>query len=630
MRRSLAAAPLIVVLLAILFMSPVAQAQTRAVECATALSDGSYSVPHDWALKPAGLAGGVKFRLLFLTSTKRDATATDIATYNSYVQTRAKAGHSAITDGCGNKFKVVGSTSTVDARANVDAESGDTDAAIYWLNGAKAADNHADFWDGSWDSHAARTESGGTYNFVGQVEVWTGSNANGTRSNTAYLGLPVQAGNSFARVQAGSLHSVAPNAVKPVSQLSERSTINSPFYALSPVFKAERAPPPSAGSVSVRRKAATGASIPEGANAVFTFTAKWSGTRATPLKIAYAVVDKLDTPLSGWNPRVPSSHRGVKTLDIPAAGSVDLSIPTQADGTDLEGRIDVLVMDWRSDDAVTERYTGGRDASVRVTDGPDTPARPAFRLLHAWDRAGKTKEDIVEGESFKLWLLADRASASDVTVRLSITEELSPSWRAAEWGPQTQRNVRAPLEAGDFITPTHVDVTIPAGQTRATVVVPTVNDTVAERTGKVTMAIVDRAAYDVDTRFSTIVYGTVRDDDPSTVSFIYGASGSREADGRAHWGLGLSIVPAAREAFTMTVSLGGTATRGQDYRLGGGSGTTATFTVPARRGTVEIPLVIIDDNIEDSGETVVLTLQSGSGYRLGGRTAHTHTIRNHD
>ena len=46
--------------------------------------------------------------------------------YNSFVQNRAKAGHTAISDSCGSLFKVMGST-----------EASDTDAAIYWLNGVQ-------------------------------------------------------------------------------------------------------------------------------------------------------------------------------------------------------------------------------------------------------------------------------------------------------------------------------------------------------------------------------------------------------------------------------------------------------------------------------------------------------------
>ena len=53
-------------------------------------------VPSTWALKPTGLTAGDTFRLLFLSSTKRDASSTDIADYNTFIQTTAAAGHTAI------------------------------------------------------------------------------------------------------------------------------------------------------------------------------------------------------------------------------------------------------------------------------------------------------------------------------------------------------------------------------------------------------------------------------------------------------------------------------------------------------------------------------------------------------
>ena len=163
MRRGLAAGLLCLPLLTVFATG--AQAQV------TCTGDGPYEVPSDWALKPSGLSAGDDFRLLFVTSTTRNATATGIGTYNTFVQTRAKAGHSAITDSCGNQFKVVGSTSAVDARDNTSTTG--AGQAIYWLNGAKVADNYADFYDGSWDSYAKKTEAGanhtGTiFSFYGQ------------------------------------------------------------------------------------------------------------------------------------------------------------------------------------------------------------------------------------------------------------------------------------------------------------------------------------------------------------------------------------------------------------------------------------------------------------------------------
>ena len=109
----------------------------------------------DWSLIPAGLSSGDSFRLIFLSSTKRDGSATDIATYNTFVQTRAAAGHTdiqAYSDG----FTVVGCTADTDARDNTGTIG--VGVPIYWLNGNKVADDYADFYDGDWDEERRQQE----------------------------------------------------------------------------------------------------------------------------------------------------------------------------------------------------------------------------------------------------------------------------------------------------------------------------------------------------------------------------------------------------------------------------------------------------------------------------------------
>ena len=71
-------------------------------------------VPADWGLIPTGVTAGDKFRLLFLSSTKRNATATDIATYNTFIQNLAAAGHADIRDYSAG-FRVVGCTADTDS-----------------------------------------------------------------------------------------------------------------------------------------------------------------------------------------------------------------------------------------------------------------------------------------------------------------------------------------------------------------------------------------------------------------------------------------------------------------------------------------------------------------------------------
>ncbi|MDE0496232.1 MAG: hypothetical protein OXH86_02665, partial [Acidimicrobiaceae bacterium] len=218
----------------------IALSGTQAVGCATADSDGSYEVPYDWALKPASLTDGDVFRLLFVSSTQRDGSSTDIGDYNAHVQTAAKAGHPEISDSCGDLFKAVASTSAVDARANTDTESSDTAASVWWLGAFKAADDYADFWDGSWDSYARRSESGASNNVSNLV--YTGSNDDGTKHGTAFLGSSV--GWRIGDINSGQ---------NPISQSTDGTggTGTRSLLGLSPLFKVEQRPTVSFGQASL-------------------------------------------------------------------------------------------------------------------------------------------------------------------------------------------------------------------------------------------------------------------------------------------------------------------------------------------------------------------------------------------
>jgi hypothetical protein len=196
-------------------------ANANPVECVTANADGAYLVPGDWPLNPANSSPGDKFRLLFQTSTKEPRpTQTGIAHYNTFVQNAVKAGHEYIGDSCGDLFKVVGSTSAVDARDN--AETTGTGVPIHWLGGEKLADDYADFYDGNWDSYDVRDESGGAST---SGDTWTGSNSDGTKHSTNYLGA--------GTVEVGA----AERFDSPLSSYGESAALQeNPYYGISPLF----------------------------------------------------------------------------------------------------------------------------------------------------------------------------------------------------------------------------------------------------------------------------------------------------------------------------------------------------------------------------------------------------------
>ena len=113
-----------------------------------------HEVPADWELIPegAGLKGGDKFRLMFITSESRGANSDKIEDYNQFVQQAAAGGHVDIQEYSAD-FRVLASTLAVDAIDNTGTNwsEGDPGLPVYWLKGTRVADDYKDLYDGEWD-----------------------------------------------------------------------------------------------------------------------------------------------------------------------------------------------------------------------------------------------------------------------------------------------------------------------------------------------------------------------------------------------------------------------------------------------------------------------------------------------
>ena len=191
-------------------------------------------VPSNWSLTPSGLAVGDQFRLLFLSSTKTDATSTGIEGYNTFIQDLAEAGHADIQDYSAG-FRAVGCTADVDARDN----TGNTDGAgvpIYWLNGSKAADDYGDFYDGDWDDEANdKNESGNNGPDTSQSDnrPFTGCDHDGTELTVSGGSRALGANN----VRVGRPNDSGANSGPLSSDNNNNKTNSRPMYGLSQVFE---------------------------------------------------------------------------------------------------------------------------------------------------------------------------------------------------------------------------------------------------------------------------------------------------------------------------------------------------------------------------------------------------------
>ena len=190
----------------------------------------------NWSLKPdapdAVNVGG-KFRLLFVTLTAQNATTTVMDSYNGIIRDSVAAGHTDIRP-YSHLFNALGSTALVDAIDNTKTTHTTTDMGvpIYYLNGAKVADNYSDFYDGTWDSHDPTNELGTSSS---AMAVWTGSQSDGTKHDPNPLG-----NRTSKTVRMGNPRSTTTGDVLSATLIRNHTfkdrSYPLPFYGLSPVF----------------------------------------------------------------------------------------------------------------------------------------------------------------------------------------------------------------------------------------------------------------------------------------------------------------------------------------------------------------------------------------------------------
>ena len=145
--------------------------------------------------------------------------------------------------------------------------------------------------------------------------------------------------------------------------------------------------------------------------------------------------------------------------------------------------------------------------------------------------------------------------------------------------------------------------------------------------------IISHSATSTDAKYNgnTIrdVVATVVDDDspgPSAlpaVEFAAAAYSGGEASGSRTVNVALSATPAFTAATSISYRVSGTATAGEDF-------TPLPGTVSMTGGAGVIPITILQDQMDDDGETIVLTLIAANGYTVGTQGSTTITITDDD
>ena len=619
-------------------------------------------VDADWGAIPSDVAAGTPFRLLFVTSEGIACTSTDISTYNSFVQGRAGAhihlsAHSA-------RFKAVASTAAVDAKVNT-GSSGST-VAIYWLGGAKAAAN-GDFYNGTLDSYAGKTETGGSVSNT--TRIWTGSNNDGTAASDDNFDYHLGASNrcNLGRLQAGDVLDYTNN--------SGRSNTYR-LYALSSVFQARSAPaaitdlaamagvgkvtlswtePDDGGSgitgYKYRQRISSGTTWDPDWTEITGSTAGTDSHVVTGLAGGTSYTFEVQTKNAvGYS---AESNQATATPTLPAmsiaAGSggeatgrvvfpVSLNATYHQDATATWSTANGTAMAGSDYTAVTGGTltvaAGSTSANITVTVTQDTTDEKAETFTVTLTLSGQPHATLATATATGT-IADDDPSVVSITAGSTAVTEGSPAVFELSRGIADDGSLAVNLSSsstptGAFITATlPTSATIAGGAMSTTLSIATVDDEVTEPDGSVTVTIqANTGVYAVGDSGSATV--NIRDNDASYLLNLDGGGTVTEAVETVPFTVTLSESP--RGAITVQWEASAGTAKATDFTAAGG---TLSFAAGATGAalTQEFTVAVIDDSLHEADEqfTVTLSNATGTGATIGtGMGTATVTIDDDD
>ena len=614
-------------------------------------------VPSDWSLIPTGLTAGDEFRLIFISSTKRNAVPIDIADYNAFVQGLAAAGHADI-QAYSAGFSVVGCTADTDARDNTGTTG--TGVPIYWLNGdpdnAKVADDYADFYDGDWDEERQnrnRDEFGadGPSTATTTNYPFTGCKHNGTERFSMGDSFALGAQNVIVGRPNDSTSTSGPiGSNTPVTRPSLR-----PFYGLSTVFQVATSALPGVPT----RLMATAVGQTQ-IDLYWIAPASNNGLTVTSYRIEVSSngVSWTDLVSNTNSDATTYSHTGlfagaIRTYRVSAINPTGLGNPSgtafattplaplaQVMGLMVEPGDTQLVVNWTA----VDNATGYKVQWKSGVEDYNTGDRQA--VIPLGETTTYTIPNLTNGLEYTVQVIATRTSADDgppsdeapetpVMPELSLapvnptvdetdgTAVLTVTLSLASSGTVTVDYATSDItaDAGMDYTATSGTLTFMPGETSKTITVPILNDTVYETLERFEVTLSNPAGAALSA--ASLANVNIANDDAVPTASMADVIVNENA-GTMRLTLALSHESSLDVTYETTDSaVSGTATRPNDY-VNFLQGARTTITAPAGDMSATFDITIVDDMVNESDETIIIRWTPEAGYRGDTHFDHLH------
>ena len=360
-----------------------------------------------------------------------------------------------------------------------------------------------------------------------------------------------------------------------------------------------------------------------------TLSTPTGATLGTPATATVTITDDEGAPELSFSAATSSVGEGAGSVDLTVSMSVvassDVTVDyATADGTAMAssdytaasdtltiiaGQTSGTIIVPITDDAVAE---GDEDFTVTLnTPTGATLGTPDTAIVTITDDEGTPELSFSAATSS----VGEGAGSVDLTVSMSVvaSSDVTVDYATADGTAMASSDYTA---ASDTLT-------IIAGQTSGTIIVPITDDAVAEGDEDFTVTLNTPTGATLGTPATATV--TINDDEGTPeLSFSAATSSIGEDAGSVDLTVSMSVVA----AYNVTVDYAtadGTATAGSDYTV-----TSNTLTILAGQpsGTITVP--ITDDAIAEGDENFTVTLSTPTGATLGTPTTATVTINDNE